>query len=205
MRDLYGRYRSMYLKEDRFLSDLPSDWFPFSWSHFLYISKKQDLLFLVTLDKVIIKDVRKMTAINQFWAYSENKEIIQKKVVGKINVSSYLNNYIRNNDPETWGFTWIPEIPINPFYNPETQKSECLTCAKEFSPRYPSVKYCSRRCQEIAFIRRRKDKRSYEKSMEFRRCKQCKSLLPESKRNNAEFCSVKCRVAHHRQQKKILS
>lgn len=73
-------------------------------------------------------------------------------------------------------------------------KFNCHHCGKEAYAEYPHAKYCSYRCTNDAYIKRRKERRQEARK---KNCMMCGRRF-EAKRNDAKYCSLACKQSSYR-------
>lgn len=75
----------------------------------------------------------------------------------------------------------------------------CTFCGDTFKSSSPKAKYCSRRCQNDAYIQRRRERKALEKQ---KICVVCDKQFTANKKD-ALYCSDACKQKAYRDRKKL--
>jgi predicted nucleic acid-binding Zn ribbon protein len=76
-------------------------------------------------------------------------------------------------------------------------KRECYVCGKVFYPGLPHAALCSHRCNQIATLERRRERKRAERQ---RTCPRCGKTFTARKKDSV-YCSNACRQAMHRKRR----
>jgi len=171
----------------------------------IYLSQKQDDFYFATLTTELFRGARDCKNEEEIKQYLKGRDVIKRPLkygLGKRAVKKLLSEI----DLDAHRVFWIPKN-YNPFYcgndeatpiyfhSEEIGYSRCINCMREFFMPNPFQLYCSPKCRRQAEFGLRKRRESTPK-----KCI-CGKTLPATSRSHKKFCSVKCRVAYHRQQK----
>lgn len=75
----------------------------------------------------------------------------------------------------------------------------CAFCGDPFKSSSPKAKYCSQRCQNDAYMKRRKERKALEKQ---KVCAMCEKQFT-AKKKDAMYCSDACKQKAYRERKSV--
>lgn len=78
-------------------------------------------------------------------------------------------------------------------------KGICAFCGDSFESSSPKAKYCSQRCQNDAYMKRRKERKALEKQ---KVCAVCKKQFTAKKKDEM-YCSDACKQRAYRERKNV--
>mgnify|MGYP002507937463 FL=1 len=78
-------------------------------------------------------------------------------------------------------------------------KGICAFCGDSFESSSPKAKYCSKRCQNDAYMKRRKERKALEKQ---KVCVICKKQFT-AKKKDAMYCCKACKQKAYREKKNV--
>lgn len=77
----------------------------------------------------------------------------------------------------------------------------CAFCGDSFKSSSPKAKYCSQRCKNDAYMKRRKGRTELEKQ---KICAMCKKQFM-AKKKDAMYCSNACKQKAYRERKRVIN